>query len=257
MEWFIETPLKLTLDIGNMFLVFSVFLYLLYSVQVQSIRTRSKKYKFVSEKEAGAMMAVVVLFAISIAIYSFILLDLSIGSLNEFPLFVSGLVALIIGYMTWSVGRNYLRKYHPFILEKRLNDIRFGEMKSPFTGKPMKLLNENQEDAHLTQEMIDEEEMLSVDYDVWLDEANDYKVIERYDTRYHALVCDSCNFRTLKEHKEEIVRKPQAHTRGLLRKYYECSHCGHIETKDVTLPSWEEEGKYKDIDKDVLEVEMS
>ena len=79
-------------------------------------------------------------------------------------------------------------------------------MKSPVSGKPMMLLNEDQEDVHLTKEMIEAEDTLSVDYDVWLDKETGFNLIERYDTRFHSLVCESCNFRTLMERKSEIVK---------------------------------------------------
>jgi len=113
-------------------------------------------------------------------------------------------------------------------------------MQSP-DGHEMVLLNEEQEDIHLTKEMIEEEDTLSVDYDVWLDKLTNYKVIEKYDTRFHPEICDSCNFRTLLEKNEEVVIAPQEHKRGLLRKHYECSYCGHMELKDIEIPSWEEE----------------
>lgn len=199
------------------------------------------------------MRGAAVLLACSVAFYTFVLMTLSTGASGSVQYFFTGLFALGAGIALGYVMLSYLALYHPFILEKRLNDIRFGPMKSPKTGQLMTLLNEEQEDAHLSQEMIDEEDSFSVDYDVWIDVGADYKVIERYDTRFHPLVCESCNFRTLLERNEEIVEEPQQHEKGLLRKQYECTHCGHIEVKDVELPSWDEEGKFEHYEKDLIE----
>lgn len=253
METFYETPLSLVLDIGNMLLSLSVFLFLIYLVQAQSFLSRTSKYKFVSQKESKAMRGAALILAASVAFYAVVLMGLSVNINAPVGYVFTGLfatgVGVALGYVLWS----YLSYYHPFILEKRLNDIRFSPMKSPITGKPMTLLNEAQEDAHLSQEMIEEENNLSVDYDVWIDEASDYKVIERYDTRFHPLVCSSCNFRTLMERKQEIRVQPQQHVGGLLRKHYECTYCDHMESKDVNLPSWDEEGRFEEYDKDLTE----
>ncbi|MFT6338505.1 MAG: hypothetical protein ACJATI_005279 [Halioglobus sp.] len=178
-----------------------------------------------------------VLLACSIGFYAFVLIGLSIGLTSTFKYIISGFPALVIGLLMGYVLLTYLADYHPFILEKRLKDIRFDPMKSPITGKSMTLLNEEQEDAHLSKEMIEEEDTLSVDYDVWMDEESNHKVVERYDTRFHQLICESCNFRTLTERKEEVVKEPQQHEKGILRKHYECTHCGHMESRDVDLSS--------------------
>lgn len=254
MELFDESFLKVILTIGNSLFLFAFFLFLLYVIQAQSFRSRTAKYKFVSEKERPAMLGSAVILASSIGAYAFILIGLSIGLSASFQYFISGILAIGLGFTVGYVLWNYLSYYQPFILEKRLNDIRFGTMKSPVTGKPMTLLNEEQEDIHLTRQMIEEEDNLSVDYDVWIDEASDFKVIERYNTRFHPLVCESCNFRTLTERTEEIIEEPEEHTPGLLRKHYECTYCGHVAFKDAPIPSWSEEGKFEHFEKDITEL---
>lgn len=254
MELFDGTPYLLLLSLGNIAFSIAFFLFLMYQVQVQSFRSRTKKYKFVSEREISSLRTIAVFLAASVGCYSFVLVRLSFGQAGVIEYIVSSLVAIVTGVVLGYVLWNYLSYYYPFILEKRLGDIRFKAMKSPMTGKAMTLLNEMQEDAHLSQKMIDEEDTLSVDYDVWMDDESDYKVIERYDTRFHPLVCESCNFRTLVEKQVKIVREPQQSIKGLLRKHYECTYCGHLESKDIAIPSWDEEGKYDEYDKDLVEL---
>jgi len=251
------SPIELILFLGNMFFSLSLFLFLMYVVLVQSFKSRTDKYKFVSEKEKPSMKGSAFLLACSIGFYTFVLVGLSIGLAGIFYYIISGLTALIIGVLIGYVLLTYLADYHPFILEKRLKDIRFDPMKSPITGKLMKLLNEEQEDAHLSKEMIEEEDTLSVDYDVWMDEESNHKIIERYDTRFHQLICESCNFRTLTERKEEVIKEPQQHEKGILRKQYECTHCGHMESRDVDLSSWNEEEEVDNYETDIAELPLT
>ncbi len=253
MESILDNPMQLLVYSGNIILFVAIIVFLAYLVQVQEFSTRSKKYKLVSEKESKFLMGTAVLLSISMGIYAFVLTAISIELTGVFSYALSVTIALVVGFGLGYVLRSYLRYYHPFILEKRLHDIRFKPMISPITGKPMQLLNESQEDIHLTQKMIEEEEAHTVDYDVWLDKESDYKIIERYDTRFHHLICDKCNLRTLTEKMEEMIIVPQQHSKGLLKKYYECSYCGHIETKEIELPSWDEEAQYEGAETDIIE----
>ncbi len=256
MELLDGNPLKLILFLGNVFLALSIFLMFLYLVQVQSYRSRTKKYKFVSEKESRSWLTAAIILSIGVSFYAFVLTDLSLGGNAVLDYVISCVVGLLVGvrlgYTLWL----FLTYYYPFILEKRLKDIRFSEMLSPKTGQPMTLLNENEEDAHLSKEMIAEEESQSVDYDVWIDNSTGKKVIERYITKYHPLVCESCNFRTLMVRNEVIVREPQMNKKGILRKYFECIQCGHLESKDFAIPSWNDEKQLDKYEKDLTEIPL-
>ncbi len=250
----IENPFQILLYIGNTFVGISIFLIVLYAIQVQGFRSRTKKYKFVSERESKALKGSAMLFSLGMACYAFVIIELSIGIAGALYFSIAGILSIAIGLAIGYTFHVYLSYYHPFILEKRLKDIRFTPMISPVSGIPMTLLNEKQEDKFLSNEMIEEEETSAIDYDVWIDQKTDYKVIERYDTRSHREICHSCNFRTLTERKSDIVKKPQLHEKGLLRKSYECTYCGHIESRDITLSSLDIEQKYDAFDKDILEV---
>jgi hypothetical protein len=201
---------------------------------------RAKKYQFASKNESTSLYRATTLLAIAIGLFAFYLIGRWLGLVQSYQYifvgFLSFMIAFVVGYAFFA----YMKYYYPFVLEKRLNKIRFKPMKSPDSGNEMRLLNELEEDQHLTQEMIDKEDAMISDFDVWLDEQTGHKIIQEYDTSEHALVCSNCNFRTLKESSEEVVREATENEEGLKKRDYKCTYCGHKETKDVRIPSWRE-----------------
>jgi len=100
----------------------------------------------------------------------------------------------------------------------------------------MRKLDETEEDIHLDADQIAEEANVhSVDYDVWLDDKTGYKKIEKYDSYLHAEECSECGYFTLKIYREEIESKPTVNEPGLLLKHYRCSYCNHHEARGVNL----------------------
>ena len=87
---------------------------------------------------------------------------------------------LYVGTLIGVIIYNFLEYYYPTLQEKRLQRLRYKPRTSPKSGKPMKLLSENEEDVHLDEGQQAEENIFSVDYDVWVDEASDYVKIEKY-----------------------------------------------------------------------------
>lgn len=229
--------------LGLASIALSVFFVLVYYIRLFGLNSRTEKYRFATQNESKVLRKSSNLLAFGIGFFSFVLISRAVGLVDGYTYIFIGffafLIGLSIGYGLWA----YLKYYYPFILEKRLHKIRFSPMKSPHHGRPMRLLNENEEDTHLTQQMIDDEGTHTVDYDVWIDEVNQHKVIEKYDTHFHALVCENCNYRTMKEKNEEVVESPTQYKEGLLLKHYECTYCGHHLHKEVVLPSYEEESQ--------------
>lgn len=253
MEAFNENPIRWILIMGNVFFMLSIFVLMIYTIVSQGTTSRTKRYKFVSVNEPLFFKSAVNIFTISIAIYTFVIAELSMGLAGSSGYMLSGLIGVLLGYIFNRFGHQYLRYYHAFILEKKLSDIRFKPMISRYTGNEMTLLNEKEEDVYLSKEMIEEEETSSVDYDVWVDDATGYRVIERYDTRFHAQVCNECHFRTLTEKESQVVLDPTEDEKGVLRKFYECNYCDHIETRDYDIPSLNEEKQMNRYDKDIVE----
>ncbi|HAW53001.1 MAG TPA: hypothetical protein DCX54_11840 [Flavobacteriales bacterium] len=141
--------------------------------------------------------------------------------------FVTVMMGLILGVII----SNLLKFYYPFYVEKRLKRLRYAPRKSPKTGKPMKLLSEEEEDVYLDEGMQAEENVFSVDYDVWIDEETGYTKIEKYAGHLVALQCPECSYQTLKVVKEEILESPTGEEEGELMKFYKCDYCGYKERK--------------------------
>lgn len=127
-----------------------------------------------------------------------------------------------------------VRIYYPRQLEKRLTKLRTTPRLSP-AGNPMRRLTEEEEDVHLETNMIEEENVHAVDYDVWIDEQTGYKKIEKYPPYQHAEECPECGYYTLKIGREEIEKAPTDRDRGLLLQHYKCSYCGHREQREVSV----------------------
>ncbi|MBR06949.1 MAG: hypothetical protein CMP48_04610 [Rickettsiales bacterium] len=239
MENVIENWLNLSIIFGWFFLGYSALILIGYHYQLKTLKRRTEQYKFASEKEIKHYERAGNMFGVAVALASIGLIGKALGTSIElyqyaFVVFVAAIIGMAVGYAI----KVYLDYYYPFILEKRLHNIRFRPMKS-IGGHEMQLLNENEEDIHLTSEMIDEENEFSADYDVWIDTLTGEKVIEKYDTHFHTLICEECNYRTLMDKHEEVITEPSLKEDGLLRKHYECSYCGHKQHIDVALPSME------------------
>ena len=140
-----------------------------------------------------------------------------------------------MGMIVALIFQNLLKFYYPFFIEQRLKALRYRPRISPKTGKAMKLLSEEEEDSYLDEGMQAEENVFSIDYDVWKDEETGYVKIERYAGHLHALRCPECNYQTFKIVREEILKTPTTVEEGELLKHFQCGYCGYKAKKTVTL----------------------
>jgi hypothetical protein len=213
--------------------VSAILIVLYYYLKLTTISNLGKRHEYISTREINHYKAATVVIAVAVAMVfnSFIagLFDSSFTFLTG--IFLSALLGFIVGYALFA----YFDVYYPFVLEKKLANIRFKPRVNPQNNHKMRLLNENEEDVHLSPEMMKHERAFAYDYDVWIDEETGYKLIERYDGHLQALLCEECNFRTLKDYKEVIIKSPTQQERGLLLKHYECTNCGHRESKEVSV----------------------
>lgn len=159
----------------------------------------------------------------------------NIIELTPLWIFVRAFVTISMGLIVALIIQNLLKFYYPFFVEKRLKELRFKPRISPKSGKAMKLLGEEEEDAYLDEGMQAEENLYSMDYDVWKDEETGYVKIEKYAGHLHAVQCPECNYQTFKVVKEEILKTPTATEEGELMKHFLCSYCGYKAKKTVTL----------------------
>ncbi|PTM09965.1 MAG: hypothetical protein DA408_17200 [Bacteroidetes bacterium] len=109
---------------------------------------------------------------------------------------------------------------------------RFG----PKTGVPLHLLREDEEDHYLEKGQITEEEIKSIDYDVWVSDDGEEVLVLPYAKLFSSYAaCPKCGFKTYR--KEESLTL-QAATRmhgGLVKHIYRCKNCFyHQETLQHT-----------------------
>ena len=205
------------------FIVLAVLRVLLHMVKLVSTKDFKERYDFINEKEISSYWSATLLLLIGGSL-------LANSFLNEVGLFwfiIRWFTTLSIAFILGVVASNMFKFYYPFYVEKRLRQLRYKPRVSPKSGKAMKLLSEEEEDVYLDEGMQAEEDVFSIDYDVWVDEETGYTKIEKYSGHLHAMKCPECNYQTLRVIKEEILTKPTYDEEGELIKYFSCSYCDH------------------------------
>jgi hypothetical protein len=132
--------------------------------------------------------------------------------------------ATLIGYVSSLI----LDYYYPTRVNAKLRKWRYMPRINPKTGNKMRLLSEDEEDVHLHEGMQAEENVFSIDYDVWIDEKTKEIKIEKYEGHLTALQCKNCGFYTMRVVKEEIVETHEDGTPSELLKSYKCSYCKNV-----------------------------
>jgi hypothetical protein len=216
----------------------AVIILLYHFLSLLSNRDYKKRYDFINKHEINNLWIAAVVLLFSIGIYINTLLPESELIWVLVRVFVTIMMGLIVGVII----SNILKFYYPFYIEKRLKKLRYTPRVSPKTGKEMKLLSEEEEDVYLDEGMQAEENVFSVDYDVWIDEETGYTKIEKYAGHLIALQCPECNYQTLKVVKEEILESPTEFEEGELMKFYKCDYCGYKERKAFRIAKLKEKG---------------
>jgi hypothetical protein len=185
-----------------------VFILAYWRFKLSSIKSFKDKYDFISEHETKLLWYASIAFLAGIVFEIVILFPVE-GRNQVMMHFAQLFTALMFGVIVGYIIFKYLYTYYPSTLNDRLHKLRYKPRISPKTGKPMKLLSEEEEDVHLSEGMQAEEEVFSIDYDVWVDEESGYVQIEKYRGNSEALECPSCGFETLRDVREEII---ESHT---------------------------------------------
>lgn len=218
-------------NLGYVFWAAAVLIAIGYFIRLNSIGGNKEKYDFINKHEIKWLWTATIVFVIGLCCYG----NSGIENMNPVLFFVRGFVTIAFGLIVALIIQNLLKFYYPFFIEKRLKVLRYKPRISPKTGKPMKLLSEEEEDAYLDEGMQAEENVFSVDYDVWIDEQSGYTQIEKYSGHLHAIQCPECNYQTFKVVKEEITKAPTATEEGEIIKHYQCGYCGYKAKKAVIL----------------------
>lgn len=129
----------------------------------------------------------------------------------------------------------YLLVY--FYLKYRLNYLRNHPRYGKETGKLMHKLDEQADDAFLESGQITEEEIGSVDYDVWVTDDGDETLILRYAKRFSKYsACPKCSYRTYYHAQTRTLKQATYSHSGLQEQIYSCKNCNFQDRKLITIP---------------------
>lgn len=209
----------------------AILIALYHVVRLSTMGDAKSKYDYINKTEIKTLWIASVILIIGCCFYA----NANIVELSALWVFVRFFTTFAMGMIVALIVQNLLKFYYPFFIEKRLKVLRYKPRISPKTGKPMKLLSEEEEDSYLDEGMQAEENVFSIDYDVWKDEETGYVKIERYAGHLHALRCPECNYQTFKIVREEILKTPTVDEEGELLKHFQCGYCGYKAKKTVTL----------------------
>jgi len=210
--------------------IFAGYLFI-HLLKLVTTSDSKQKYDYIIKNEIGILWKSAVFFILGGAILTNSFID-EIGPMwMVIRLFVTlSVTAILLVFV-----KNLLTFYYPFYIEKRLKKLRYKPRISPKSGEPMKLLSEEEEDVYLDEGMQAEEDVFSIDYDVWIDEESGYTKIEKYAGHLHATQCPDCKYQTYKIVREEIITKPTPTIEGELTKYFECGYCGLKDAKNFKI----------------------
>lgn len=204
---------------------------LFHFLKLATTKEFKARYDFINEKEINILLSSTFMAIIGVSL----LANAFLGEIGLFWFIIRWFTTLCLAFVLGVVANNMYKFYYPFYIEKRLRQLRYRPRISPKSGKPMKLLSEEEEDVYLDEGMQAEEDVFSIDYDVWVDEESGYTKIEKYSGHLHALNCTECNYQTLRVIKEEIVTRPTFEEEGELIKYFNCSYCDYSAQETFTV----------------------
>ncbi|HMF73616.1 MAG TPA: hypothetical protein VK616_19180 [Flavitalea sp.] len=209
----------------------AVLIVIGHIIRLATMNDAKVKYDFINRSEIMTFWVASIILIIGCCFFA----NSNVTELSALWIFVRVFTTVSMGMIVALIVQNLLKFYYPFYIEKRLKVLRYRPRISPKTGKGMKLLSEDEEDAYLDEGMQAEENVFSIDYDVWKDLETGYVKIEKYSGHLHAIQCPECNYQTFKIVKEEIIKHPAPNEDGELMKHYQCGYCGYKAKKNVTL----------------------
>lgn len=131
----------------------------------------------------------------------------------------------------------------PFILVRllfvkyRLSKYRTHKRFSKINGKEMFLKNEIEDDYFLKKGQIIEEELNTIDYDVWVTKDEDDILILPYVkpfSRYK--LCPQCTYKTYYKAHTNTVSHATTYSSGLREETHKCKNCDYQHIISITIP---------------------
>ena len=217
-----------------------ILIFIIYHVRLSAISDYKEKHDFINTNEIKWYKYVFYAFGIGVAM---IVNIYAAGKLNEIGVwffvrfFIGAAAATLVGYVAALV----LEYYYPTRLSTKLRKWRYLPRTNAATGNKMRLLREDEEDIHLNEGMQAEENVFSIDYDVWIDEKTKDIKIEKYQGHLIALQCKNCGFYTMKVTREEIVLTNDDGTPKELVKHYQCAYCKNVRATQFRISRKESE----------------
>ncbi len=241
---FLESWHQIMYILAGLSLAMSLGIFLYHKIKVAAIKTYKGKYDYILMNQVRAYQYVVYAFAAALFFYGNTIGDAFIVKSIVYVFvraFISLCVATLVAYVSYLI----LKFYYPGVMDKQLRKLRYAPRISS-AGNEMRLLSEEEEDVHLDAGMQAEENVFSVDYDVWVDEKTGEVKIEKYAGYLEALECGSCGFKTLTLQSEEIVKPATEKEEGELIRHYKCKYCGaERHTKYPIAPIIKSETEYR------------
>lgn len=237
---FLETWHKAMVILAIVMFAAGIIIYLIYKLRVSLVNDYKQKHDFINANEIKWYKWVFYAFGLGAAM---IVNLYGAGKISEVGvwffvrLFMSLATATMVGY----VGALILEYYYPTKLSKKLKKWRYLPRTNPKTKNKMRLLSESEEDVHLDEGMQAEENVFSIDYDVWIDEKTGDVKIEKYDGHLIALRCGNCGFYTMKVVREEIIEHHDDGTPNELLKHYKCTYCKSVRATQFRVSRKEDE----------------
>ena len=211
------------------FVMLGFILYAFYQMRVYMIADFKEKHDYISLYEIAWLKGVFSCFAVAIAM---VINLYGMGKANLTSVGVWFFVRMIMGIaggtLVGSVSFLVLQYWYPTKLNTRLQKWRYMPRINPKTGSKMKLLTEEEEDVHLDLGMQAEENIFSIDYDVWVDDQTGEVKIEKYLGHLTGLRCNNCGFYTMKVVREEIIERHDDDSPKELLKHYQCAYCKNV-----------------------------
>lgn len=135
----------------------------------------------------------------------------------------------------------------------QLKEIRKTPRDCKKCGSTMSLLNEISDNEYLSSGQIAEEEIDSIDYDVWAcNNCNSIQVLKfrNIDPSYiqkgisfpKIKVCPECKFETFLHKKSKILSKATTSSSGKVQVERQCKHCGFEKVETLTIPKIRKSG---------------
>lgn len=231
---FLEIWQIFAMSLAGISFLSSVLIITIHKLRISSITDFKQKYDYLGAYDSKMVLYTIVSFSLTLILVINTVYNETV-QLSYVWFFVRMFIAICIGTLIIYVSYLMIKFAYPTTLEKKMKKWRYKPRVNKKTGNVMKLLSEEEEDVHLDEGMQAEENVFSVDYDVWVDEETQDIQIEKYPGHLIANECNSCGFKTMKLLKEEIISPPTEYTEGEMIKNYKCTFCEAKRSKTVKI----------------------